>query len=221
MFEEEITSANMEISRSDKIRPFGFPHYSGKSFILKIRLQKIERLKHMLLEAHYLPHVPYKEDVIKMLETTTKNINSKIEKYNNDWMDKIPAQPNTFMQRHLINRSPTYAGLLECNIDRNLLQIFEESKYFDFMEFQLPSVLIPFNPRGDKTRLTFNKIVNFILLHNKILCQMSDTERLLFRSLITAMDKKIAPGIWKLTYQEENTETYILECLKNLDEVIP
>lgn len=220
MFEDEIAAANMEISRSDKERPYGFPNLAGKAFDLKIRLQKIERLKQMLFEAHFLPEVPIKKEVVKMLEITTLNINSKMEKYNYDWMDSLLPQPNLYLQRNLLNRSSTYAGLLECNIDRNLLPVFDEFKYFDFMEFQVPSMLIPFLPKADRTRLTYNKVVNVILIHNRILCMMSDTERLLFKALITATDRKLNPGLYKLTYQDENPDAYALDCLKSLDEVI-
>jgi hypothetical protein len=66
MFADEIAAANNEISKSDKERPSCLPKFAGKSLILKIRLQKIERLRDLLLDAQFLPHVSAKDEVSLM-----------------------------------------------------------------------------------------------------------------------------------------------------------
>lgn len=63
MFADEIAAANNEISKADKERPSCLPKFAGKSYLLRIRLQKIERLRDLLMNAHYLPHVSTKDEV--------------------------------------------------------------------------------------------------------------------------------------------------------------
>lgn len=219
MFEEEVVSANKDITRLEKEYVGCLPQYAGKSIVLNIKIKKCERLKDLLLNAHYLPKVPVSEDKLKMFERTMENIKRKIENYNNEWSSKIVSQPATYLQRYLINRSPTHGGLLECNIDRNILPILDEAKHFDLMEYPLPSTLIQTYPKARKIVQIFNKVANVILLHNRILCSLSDKERLLFKQHIRTMDRKISPGMFRLTYSDELTDSYITECLKHLEEL--
>lgn len=220
MFELEVLSANKDITRLDKEYMGGcLPQFSGKSMILHIKMKKCERLKDLLMNAHYLPKVPAAEAKLKMFEMTVDNIKKKIEDYNNEWSSKINLQPMSYLTRFLINRSPTHGGLLECNIDRNIMPIFDEAKFFDFIDVPLPPVLIHTYPKAKKIISIFNKVVNVILLHNRILCSLSDKERLLFKEHIKSMDKKLGPGMFRLNYSDEMTDAYITDCLKHLDEL--
>lgn len=154
-----------------------------------------------------------------MFEVTVENIVKRIDKYNNDWSNQIIVHPNTYLNRNLINRSATHGGLLECNIDRNVLPMFAEAKYFEFMQISLPSTLTAVYAKSRKILTIYNKVINVVLLHNKILYSLSEKERLLFKEHIKVMEKKIGPGIFRLTYNDEVTDSYIMDCLKHLEEV--
>lgn len=219
MFESEVISANMGITRMDKEYMGCLPQFAGKSLVLSIKMKKCERLKDLMINAHYLPKVPAAEAKLKMFDRSMQNIRNKIEEYNNEWSSQINPAPLTYLTRFLINRSPTHGGLLECNIDRNILPLFEEAKYFDLMEIPLPSTLIQTYPKAKKIVNIFNKVVNVILLHNRILCALSDKERLLFKEHIKSMDRKLSPGMFRLTYSDELTADYISDCLKTLEEL--
>lgn len=219
MFEMEVISVNKDITRLEKEHVGILPKFAGKSMILHIKMKKCERLMNLLTSAHYLPKVSAAEEKMKMYELTMENVRKKIEDYNNEWSSQINPQPLVTLSRSLINRSATHGGLIECNIDRNVLPIFDEAKYFDFMEVPLPASLIQMNPKAAKIIAIYNKVVNVILLHNKILCSLSDKERLLFKEHIKAMDKKLSPGMFRLTYSDELTDAYISECLKHLNEL--
>lgn len=219
MFEQELISANKDITRLDKEHLDCLPPYAGKSMVLNIKMKKVERLKDLLMSAHYLPKVPVAEAKLKMYEMSMDNIRAKIEEYNNEWSSRIIAQPMNYLTRFLINRSPTHGGLLECNIDRSIIPVFEEAKYFDMIERALPSVLIQTYPKAKRIINIFNKVVNVILLHNRILCSLSDKERLLFKEHIKAMDRKLSPGIFRLNWENELTSDYITDCIKHLDDL--
>lgn len=219
MFEAEVVSVNKDITRLDKEYAGCLPQFAGKSIILTIKMKKVDRLMHLMATAHYLPKVPAAEAKIKMYEKIVDNVKKKIEDYNNEWGSKISTQPVTYLTRFLINRSPTHGGLLECNIDRNIIPILTEARFFDLMEIPLPAILIQTFPRAKKIINLFNKVVNVILLHNKILCSLSDKERLLFKEHIKSMERKLAPGMFKLNYNDETNDPYITECLRHLEEL--
>lgn len=51
-----------------------------------------------------------------------------------------------------------------------------------------------------------------VMDYNKIVAALSDEERMLFRQLITSVEKKIAPGLTALTWLTELSDEYIAEC---------
>lgn len=216
MFEQEIVLVNKDITRLEKEHSEILPQYAGKSMILNIKMKKCERLRDMLMASHYLPKVPIAEAKLKMFDLMEMNVKKKIEDYNNEWSLKIIPQPVNYLSRCLINRSPTRGGLIECNIDRNIIPILEEAKYFDLMDVTLPAILLQLYPKAKKIMNIYNKVVNVILLHNKILCSLSDKERLLFKEHIKTLDRKLSPGMFRLNYSDETVDTYIADCRKHL-----
>jgi len=219
MFQDEIVETNKDITRTDNQHLGCLPKNAGKALMLHIRMKKCERLKDLLVNAHYLPKVAIIETALRMYENTMENIKARIERYNTEWANDILPQPNVYLNSFLINRSPTHGGLLECNIDRNILPLFEEAKYFDFMEIPLPSTLTGINPKAKRTVGIFNKVCNLVLVHNMILCSLSDKERLLFKEHIKVMGRKISPGLFRLTYNDEVTDAYVADCLKHINEL--
>jgi dynein heavy chain len=156
---------------------------------------------------------------MKMYNSTVENIMKRIEAYHTSWNDNICQQPTSYLSRFLINRSPTHGGLIEVNIDRTVVPVLDEIKFFEFIEMPIAAPLVQFNSRAGKYVNLFNKVVNVVLLHNKILCSLSDKERLLFKEHIMQMDRKISPGMFRITYQDEMTDAFISDCLLHLVEL--
>lgn len=219
MFEQEIVMVNKDVTRLGDQHLACLPPQSGKAIMLGIKLRRLERLHGILTTAYYLPKVAVAEEILNMYTKTVENVNNKNEEIYNDWSASIDKQPAVYLARTLINRSPTHGGLLECNIHREILPIFQEIRFFEFIERPIPPVMLQMNLKASKILNTFNKVVNVVLLHNRILSSLSDKERLLFREHIKSMDRKIAPGLFKLTYNDEMTNEYITDCLKHLDEL--
>lgn len=219
MFGNELIETNKEITKTENQHLACLPKYSGKALTLYIRMKKIERLKDILTTCQYLPKVWCIDEKLKMYNSTIENITKRIEGYHSKWNSEINAQPNTYLTRFLINRSPTHGGLLECNIDRNIIPIMEETKFFDYMEMSNSAMLMQLHTKHEKYLNLYNKVVNVVLLHNKILCSLSDKERLLFKEHIMQMDRKISPGMFRLTYLDEMTDAFINECLMHLEDL--
>lgn len=217
MFDAELDSLNKDITGLEKKHAGCLPKFAGKSMILSIKLKKCERLKEQLVNAHYLPKVAAADVSLKTFESTKANIKKKIEENNQQWCSLIDPQPMSYMTNPLINRAS--GGHLECNINRRILPIFDEAKHFEFMDVPLPQVLVEIYPMARTQLIVYNKVVNVVLSYNRILDALSMQERSLFQQHIKSMDRKIVPGIFRLTYNDELTNEYISDCLKHLDEI--
>lgn len=60
------------------------------------------------------------------------NITLKIKELNYNWLDSIETDVSKRLGKTLCCRSMSHPGLLECNIDRSILDIFDEVNAFPF-----------------------------------------------------------------------------------------
>lgn len=102
---------------------------------------------------------------------------------------------------------------------RSLLEIFHECKYWESLNYEIPGYVKNIYQKADNIKFVYQCVLNVVLDYNKILTSLSDDERLLFRPLISAVEKKISPGLSKLTWCAEVGDEYIADCSNNTAEV--
>lgn len=99
------------------------------------------------------------------------------------------------------------------------MDIFHEVKYWELLNFEVPMYLRSLCMRAASIKFIYECVLNVVLDYNRILSSLSDDERLLFKPLITTMEKKIAPGLTKLTWNADIGDEYIAECSNTTAEV--
>lgn len=127
-------------------------------------------------------------------------------------MDSLGDDVTSRLRRPLLMRSTSRPGLLECNIDRSLLTIFHECKYWKCLGFEIPHHVQVVEAKSDMIRLVYENVLMVVMDYNKILAGLSDEERLLFKPLINNVERKVAPGLSKLTWGADVSDAYIAEC---------
>lgn len=215
MFIKEIAETNQSILDQTHQRPSHLPKYSGKATVLKIQLDRLTRLKNLLEEAKWLPVNSNSYKALHAYETLKTNVTKNIQKLNEDWIKSIGIDCVKKLNRPLMCRSVSHPGLLECNIDRQILTICEEARYFELLKFKTPLDINKVYSKHKSIKFVYESVVTVVLDYNKILSALSDKERILFRAMITSCERKITPGIYKLTWDGEMSDEYIAECVKH------
>lgn len=98
--------------------------------------------------------------------------------------------------------------------------MFKEAKFWDSLNYEIPTYVKSVYQKADSIRFIYECVLNVVLDYNKIVSSLSDEERLLFKPLISNVEKKIAPGLSKLTWAADIGDEYIAECSNNTAEVI-
>lgn len=80
------------------------------------------------------------------------------------------------------------------------------------MKFEIPQHISALFKRQESLRFIYENVLQVVMDYNKILASLSDEERLLFRQLLYVVEKKIAPGLSKLTWTADIGDEYIAEC---------
>lgn len=152
-------------------------------------------------------------------EQMNENLTKDIRKIYDKWLDIMDVDVAAKLNRTLMCRSVTHPGLLECNIDRVVLEMCEEAQSFGLLGFGTPVHINQVYSRYNTIRLVYESVLTVVLDYNKILGALSEKERLLFKALIQAGDRKIMPGLYKLTWGGEMIDAYIAECVKHIGQL--
>lgn len=150
-----------------------------------------------------------------MVENTKNNI----ARLNDEWLDTLGIEVVSKLNRTLICRSSTHAGLLECNIDRDVLDLCEEAKMFETLGFGVPVHINQVYSKYTNIKFVYENVLTVVLDYNRILSALSPKERKLFKAMILNCDRKIMPGMHKLTWGGEMSDAYIAECVKHTAQV--
>lgn len=124
--------------------------------------------------------------------------------------------PAKCLEVPLMCRSTEQQGMIDSNFNRSLLKLFQELYYWERLNFEVPHfVQEVYNKRLDLRTLRENVLL-VVRDYNRIIAALSSEERNLFRERIKNLDKKIHPGITKLTWASKGMSDYFInDCRLN------
>ena len=114
------------------------------------------------------------------------------------------------------------AGKLEVNFDQSLLRLLDEVHYWEKFrgEYNIPYVAHGMSDRADHLRILRENVMAVVRDYNTILDALSPEERRLFAEHLRRVDRKIAPGLMKLTWTSKMIkENYVKACREQCREV--
>lgn len=212
MFRNEILDYKKDIERHEKHYPSLMPYYAGGAHLLNLKKNHLRTIRKLFDDAGWMLPCSISKDVFNQYDKLVAFIDDKMTNIYRKWIELSGDDLSARLKRSLMCKSATKPGLLECNIDRSLLKIFEEIKYWDLLEYDIPTQLKTFNAKADKIKFIYENVVDVVINYNRIICSLSDEERLLFKRLIIAVEGKIAPGLRQLTWETDIVDEYIAEC---------
>ncbi|KAF1335297.1 Dynein heavy chain, partial [Globisporangium splendens] len=103
-------------------------------------------------------------------------------------------------EKTLIGRAKK--GFLSCNFDRPLLNLFAEVHYWQYFngEIQIPYMAHDICNQKEQLRVLREHVMLVVRDYNRILLDLSSTKRRLFEDIIRKLDRRIQPGLQKLTW---------------------
>ncbi|XP_030384656.1 dynein heavy chain 2, axonemal [Scaptodrosophila lebanonensis] len=213
-FSEEMDVTSLMLRERSKLHESWLPYYVSRALGFKTNLERLTWMRNRLTSSEWLPPVPEAAKVLSKFETLRKEFELEMRKSFKEWQNNCCATSslNHKLDRYLLTRSKLRRGLLECNIDPSVLDICEEAQHFEQLGFVLPVAVKKLYEQHDNLRLIYSTALEVCLGYNRIMAALSEQERKLFRGLLHACDRKIMPGLCRLTYGDELSESYIEDC---------
>lgn len=219
LLSSEIENTNKMLLEQVNSRQEWMPRYAGRALILKMNLDRITRIKELFDKAEWLPENTNSAKAMAAFEQMKVSITKNVKEMYTQWLETMVADVQQMLNRTLMCRSVTRPGMLECNIDRNVMELCEEARYFEMLGFNIPIHVRMIYGKYPTLRLVFETVLCVVLDYNKILVSLSDKERQLFKALIQTCERRIMPGLTKLTWGGEMIDAYIADCEKHTAQV--
>lgn len=108
--------------------------------------------------------------------------------------------------------------MIDSNFNKNLLRLYQELSFWERIvtENELPHFTSDVLARKPQLMVLRDNVLLVVRDYNRIISVLSPDERGLFRDRIRFLDKKIQPGLTKLTWASKGVSDYfIVECRSN------
>ncbi|XP_046962283.1 dynein axonemal heavy chain 2 [Vanessa cardui] len=220
MFSDEVQAAKKETVSSRGARAGVLPDAAGRAALLRARTHSLRYLKKVMTDASvWLLPCSNSEDVIMHVNRLVGAIDVAIRELWISWTHNLDEKCAAGLNRTLMRKSIENPGLLECNIDVNILDLCKEASHWENLQMDIPLHAYQVYMKSKTVFYVYESVLAVVKGYNKILDSLSEEERLLFKPLTLACEKKVQPGITKLTWTSTMSDAYIADCVTQIGEL--
>ena len=138
----------------------------------------------------------------------------------NEWAGTIEREPTRYLEVPLMVKSHYKSGMIDISFSKNLLKLFTEASYWERLRFELPHYAGEVYHKREELRVLRENVLLIVRDYNHIVGNLAPEERALFRERIKSLDKKIRPGMTKLTWASKGIlEFFVTECCTHATKV--
>lgn len=193
-----------------------WPKYAGAAAWAKCLQVEVEQLIAMYEKAQpvLVPNISDGSE-IKNAESLRDALQEYAAKTYNAWYGGVRGDLASMLFVPLMRRGASRV-LLELNFDRTLLSTYQEIALFHKLGFEIPQSANEVYMKREDMRLLREHVLLVLRDYNQIIKLLSPEERDLFRERIRFLDKKIQPGLTKLTWASPGIkDLYVAESRKH------
>ncbi|XP_030837708.1 dynein heavy chain 2, axonemal [Strongylocentrotus purpuratus] len=213
LFNNELNAVKKEFTK--KIPDLGFlkPHYAGQAHWARSLKRRIDRCMEVLNKAYFLPNIGSGAETRTQYSQLSTALDEFIRKTFNEWAATVDKESIKLLDSPLLCRSNEKMGMLDVNFDRNLLKMFNEIQYWEKLMFEIPHYVTEVYQKREDLRNLRENVLLVVRDYNRIIAALSLEERGLFKERIRHLDKKIHPGLTKLTWASKGiSDFFVAEC---------
>lgn len=193
------------------------PKYAGTARYAMNLLRRLDATHKIVSEVrHMLPHVHEADEVFPAYELAHASIEQFIHNTHSEWFNTIESGIEKELHGNLMTQDKAAGGLLSMNFHKDLLSMSSEVHNWERMRMAIPYIAMEINAQREKYRVHRDNILMVVRDYNKVLMTLDKEERRLFHDRIRHLDRRIMPGVTKLTWVADKhaLEFYYREARK-------
>eukprot|EP00232_Nephroselmis_pyriformis_P029065 CAMPEP_0182867354 /NCGR_PEP_ID=MMETSP0034_2-20130328/8675_1 /TAXON_ID=156128 /ORGANISM="Nephroselmis pyriformis, Strain CCMP717" /LENGTH=4528 /DNA_ID=CAMNT_0024999703 /DNA_START=83 /DNA_END=13669 /DNA_ORIENTATION=- len=207
--------------RSPPIDPM-FPRYAGAAMWATGLARRIDKPMALLENsAHFLPVTPEREELQTAYTLFQSSIEGFIKSQHQDWYNTVDPALTKKLDNSLIVSLESEGGQLMMNFDTQMLKHFTEVHYWERLHMEIPYIAMEIGAQREKYRTMRENVLLVVRDYNAIIKELDSEERRLFTDRIHWLDRRIHPGISKLTWaaSKHHLDFWIKEARAKCKEV--
>ncbi len=212
MFVAEMNHTKREFDRHRKNPPLPttYPKFSGAALWARSFSRRISRQMQLLQGSWAVVSLREYSEVDTQFNALVATFEEYIRKQYMDWVERLSQGVGTGLQNKLIVAAGN--GFLKVNFSTELVKLFAEVEHWERLGYSIPFIAMENTSSKDRTRFVKEHVVLLVRDYNAIMAALDTSERRLFADKIKALDKKIGPGIAKLTWTSKGiVDFYVRE----------
>ena len=178
-----------------------------------VRVLHVKCLCTQILEsAYFLREKGIAEESHHQYTQLVQNLEDFIGKTFNDWVSTVEKELFKYLEVPLMSKCQHKHGMIDLSFNKTLLKLFGEMRYWERLRFEVPHYAGGIYKRCEELRMLRENILLIIRDYNRIINSLQPKERALFRERIRSLDKKILPGMTKLTWASDGILFFVIDC---------
>ncbi|PVD19154.1 hypothetical protein C0Q70_21718 [Pomacea canaliculata] len=213
LFNEELNAVKKELTLKAVPLIPSHPKYSGAAHWARMLKRRIEKGMMIIDRAYFLPSIGSGEETRSQYQQLCIALDEYSRKTYYEWTQTIDKEPQKLLDVPLMCRSIERPPMLDISFNRILLKMFQEIHYWERLGFEIPHYAADVYSKREDLRGLREHVLLVVRDYNRIIAALSLEERGLFRERIRVLDKRIHPGLTKLTWASKNvSDFFVAEC---------
>jgi dynein heavy chain len=219
MFNDELNAVKKEFNKKFPSIPLTRSRYSGLAAWARCLKRRIDRPMKALEQAHFLHHVGMGEETQQQYLSLAQSLEEFIGKLFNDWVATVDKELWKHLELPLMSKSHRM-GMLDLSFSKPLLKLLNEICYWERLRFEIPHYTHEVYAKRENLRSLRENVLLVVRDYNRIIQNLTLEERALFKERIRSLDKKVRPGLTKLTWAAQgNLDQFVHDCRTHAQKV--
>ena len=194
---------------------------AGQAFWARLLRRRIDRSYEVLKAATHMVKTGSGEETKSAYTQLASALDEFIRKTFNEWAITVDRDSYKKLECPLMIRSEVQRQLLDINFDSYLLKLFAEINYWEILMFEIPHYAADVYQRREELRNLREHVMLVVRDYNRIITELNQDEIGLFKERIKVLDKKVQPGLTKLTWAVNSfSDFYIGDCRVHASKVM-
>lgn len=203
---------NLHLSQALPL-PLVYPNYSGRAAWANFMYNRLNTQLEMVEKAWWLPECGYGDDVKEQTRVVKSQLKDHAAKMFIEWVKVVGTKDHSNrLNIPLMVRSTYKAGMIEVNFDKVLYRHIVEAEMWARMGMEVPTVLQFVYGQRDRLHNLRESVLLVVKDYNRIIKALSLEERSLFKERIKLLGRKVYPGLTRLTWISNISDSYINDC---------
>lgn len=169
IFADDIQRIKLEVLYEREEYSSITPYYAGRALNLRLKGDRLLSTRRMLEEAEWMPYCGMSEEIYHQEDIVIGYIEDSIKNLFAKWVQDVGENPRLRLDRCLMRRNDSKAGLLECNIDPNILDLCHESSYWINLRFNIPVNIQVIYDKWSTLHFIYESVLAVALAYNRII----------------------------------------------------